>query len=147
VASQFGVRCHTTVIVMEGKENGLECRDRISQSHRAAVRSLLSTSLIIIAIGVLKYSIHHGLRRGDDEVIIARLFFCHVITYILCWPVQLNTRFSNSVIVFVIPQKYTGQIKPKFLRELTHFLNVFSAYFQNKCSKNQSIFHKDVTIF
>jgi hypothetical protein len=84
-------------------------------------RFLLSTSLIIIAAGLLKCSINHVLRRGNDGVIIDRLCLsCSDIHFVPVCVVQHPVFefwhcFRNSA-------KYTWEFKPQFLTELTDCL-------------------------
>lgn len=66
--------------------------------------SLISTSIIVIAVGLLKYFINHGLCRGEDRVITARRHLSR--DHIFCDDLLNSTAGCQNdfVIVFVIPR-------------------------------------------
>ena len=72
LSSQYGVTAPHDCHSVKGNENHFEGRYRISQSHGTALKSLLSTSLIIIGVDMLMCSINHFLLIGDHRVINTR---------------------------------------------------------------------------
>ena len=83
--------------------------------------SVFSTTLIIIAVGLLKCSINHGLCIWDDRVITAGQYLSYNnTTFVLVFAIQ-HPAVELMVIAFLVPHKGTRQIKTELLTESQTF--------------------------